>query len=187
TWNNSNKWATSCMDKTAQDKGLTPEGVEALAEINRLGGIIDLSHSGEKTFWDIMEQSEAAPICTHSCCRAIKDSPRNLTDEQIKSLIERGGVIGINFYTGFLSTKSHGEVVVADLVNHIEHIFELGGEKNAALGSDFDGVSHLPREMTDCTGIVAITEEMLRRGFEREVVIGVLGRNFLRIFKEICG
>jgi len=179
TWNNSNAWATSCMD--AADTGLTASGRDAISEINRLGGLVDFSHSGEKTFWETIDMLERPPICTHSCCRALKDSSRNLTDNQIRAIVEHGGVIGVNFFPGFLSRKKYSAVTAADLVDHIEHIVDLGGAANVGLGSDFDGVSNLPG-MTDCLGIVEVTIEMLRRGHDEDLITGVLGRNFLRIF-----
>jgi len=186
TWNNTNEWATSCMDNDAETSGLTAEGIEVLGEINRLDAIVDLAHSGERTFWDVIGRSDTPPICSHSCCRVLKESSRNLTDDQIRAIVERGGVIGINFYPGFLSSKSHSLVTTADLVNHIEHIIGLGGKANVALGSDFDGVRRLPKGMEDCTRIIEVTKEMLRRGFEEDVILGVLGRNFMRLFSEIA-
>ncbi len=179
TWNNSNSWAASCMAE--ENSGLTSAGREAIARINSLGGLVDFSHSGEKTFWDAMEILEKPPICTHSCCKAIKNSPRNLSDDQIRAMIDHDGVIGINFFPGFLSSKKYSATDARDVADHIQYIIGLGGEKNIGLGSDFDGVQCLPG-MTDCTGIVSITEELLRRGIADDVILGILGRNFLRIF-----
>lgn len=179
TWNNSNPWATSCMAESGE--GLTSIGREAINIINSLGGLVDFSHSGEKTFWDTIDILAKPPICTHSCCKALKDSPRNLTDDQIRAIIERGGVIGINFFPGFLSPKKYGQTTSADIADHIQHIVDLGGEKNIGLGSDFDGVQCLPG-MCDCTGIVGVSEELLRRNFPEDIILGILGRNFLSIF-----
>ena len=182
TWNNSNPWATSCDDDMAMEKGLTVAGREAVAEINRLGGLVDFSHSGEATFWETLEILEKPPLCTHSCCRALKDSSRNLTDDQIRAIAKAGGVIGINFFPGFLSSKKYSRVTPADVADHIEHIFELGGESCAALGSDFDGIQCLPG-MEDCRGVGKITAELSGRGFSEGDILNVLGRNFLRIFE----
>ena len=184
TWNNSNDWATSCMDSDAAFKGITEEGLQAVKTINELGGIIDLSHSGERTFWDAMEKSDTPPICTHSCCKSLKDSSRNLTDVQIKAMIERQGIIGINFYPGFLGAEK-GKVKISDIVRHIEHIIELGGEKVLALGSDFDGVQHLPSGMTNCGDLPFLTVELLERGFSHEMIRGILGSNFMDYLRRI--
>ena len=184
TWNNSNPWATSCMDKNSHENGLSDSGREAIAEINRLGGFVDFSHSGERTFWETLDILDTPPICTHSCCMELKHSPRNLTDEQIKAIIDKGGIVGINFYPGFISNKEIPDVGVADLVNHIDHIVALGGEDILALGSDFDGVSNLPSEITDCTGIIEITVELLRRDYSDDLILKILGGNFLRGFER---
>lgn len=179
TWNNSNNWATSCMFES--EGGIKRAGREAIDRINSLGGIVDFSHSNEQTFYDTIDLLHRPPICTHSCCRAIKYSSRNLTDEQIRAIIHRGGIIGINFFPGFLSSKKYSQTGAEDIVDHIEHILNLGGEGNIGLGSDFDGVKYLP-QMDDCTGIVDVTMELLRRNFDRDLILGILGRNFLRIF-----
>ncbi len=183
TWNNSNDWATSCMDPSANSKGLTALGEEAVRKIDALGGLIDFSHSGEKTFWETMSIIRKPPICTHSCCMSLQTSPRNLTDEQICAIIDKQGIIGVNFYPGFLSPKDKSEVTSADIVDHIEHIVSLGGEENVGLGSDFDGVSYLPTDISDCHGLVNITREMIIRGFDEETLLRVLGGNFLRVFQ----
>ncbi|HHS50602.1 MAG TPA: membrane dipeptidase [candidate division Zixibacteria bacterium] len=182
TWNNSNEWATSCMDSKAQTVGLTADGRTAVERIDKLGGLIDFSHSGERTFWDAMEIITRPPICTHSCCSSLKDSPRNLTDEQISAIIDKAGIIGINFYPGFLSSKETEHVTAADIVNHIEHILSFDGEENVGLGSDFDGIRYLPADMSDCTGLSNVTREMINRGFPENRILKILGSNFLRVF-----
>lgn len=179
TWNNTNRYATSCMDDRASSVGLTAEGLEALSEIEKLGGIIDLSHSGEKTFWEIIEKAKNPPICSHSCCRALKESTRNLNDDQIVAMIERGGIIAINFYPGFLSTKSHSQITVEDIILHIEHIANMGGINNIGLGSDFDGVRCLPKGLEDCTGIKNLTAGLISRGFDDYSILKILGANFI--------
>ncbi|MCK5833329.1 dipeptidase [bacterium] len=183
TWNNSNDWATSCMAPTAKTEGLTEDGIEAVRKIDSLGGFIDFSHSGEQTFWQTMDIIERPPICTHSCCMALQTSPRNLTDEQISAIIDKNGIIGVNFYPAFLSPKDKSEVTSVDIVDHIEHIISLGGEGNVGLGSDFDGISHLPTDIDDCTGLANITRELIRRGFSEEKILKILGGNFLRVFE----
>ncbi len=179
TWNNSNSWATSCMYES--DGGLTYRGRDAIKRITSLGGLVDFSHSNQKTFRDTIDLLDKPPICTHSCCRALKESSRNLTDEQIRAIIERNGVIGVNFFPGFLSSKKYSETTAGDVVDHIEHIIQLGGAHNIGFGSDFDGVQCLPG-MSDCTGIVNVTKEMLLRGLDESTISGILGRNFFRIF-----
>ncbi len=97
-------WADSSTDKP-EHNGLTDFGRQAIHEMNRLGVMVDLSHASDKTFYDVLEITEAPPIATHSSCRALCDSPRNLSDEMIRALASRGGIVQINFHVGFLSQQ----------------------------------------------------------------------------------
>lgn len=102
TWENSNPIASSAADTSTQKGGLTELGKEVIKEMNRLGMIIDISHLSEQAFWEVMELSKAPVIASHSCVKAICNHYRNLTDEQIKAIAKSGGVIGINFFSGYL-------------------------------------------------------------------------------------
>jgi len=102
TWENSNPLASSAADTSSQKGGLTELGKEAVKEMNRLGMIVDVSHLSEQAFWDVVNLSSAPIIASHSCVKAICNHYRNLTDEQIKAIAKSGGVIGINFFSGYL-------------------------------------------------------------------------------------
>jgi membrane dipeptidase len=102
TWNNSTSWAHAARAK-GPDTGLTAFGREVVREMNRLGMLVDLSHVSEKTFHDAIETSKVPVIASHSCARALCDHPRNLSDDQLRALARNGGVVGVNFYSGFLS------------------------------------------------------------------------------------
>jgi membrane dipeptidase len=109
THTNNNTWATSSGDKPrpeGQPKGLTELGNQVIHEMNRLGMLVDISHVSDATFWDVLKTSEAPPFASHSSCRAISNIPRNMTDEMIKALAEKGGVVQINFGCEFLSQKA---------------------------------------------------------------------------------
>lgn len=95
----------SCATKEKRWNGLSPFGIEVVKEMNKLGMLIDVSHISDDSFWDVLKYSESPVVATHSCCRSICDHPRNLTDEMIKALAKRGGVIQINFYPPFLNKK----------------------------------------------------------------------------------
>jgi membrane dipeptidase len=97
-------WADSSTDKP-EHNGLTDFGKQVIREMNRLGMMVDVSHASDKAFYDVLDVSEAPPIATHSSCRALCDSPRNLTDDMIRALASRGGIVQINFHVGFLSQE----------------------------------------------------------------------------------
>jgi membrane dipeptidase len=98
-------WAGSSGDKPEEDPGLTDFGREVVAEMNRLGMMVDVSHISDKTFAGVMEAAKAPMIASHSSCRALSDHPRNMTDEMIKAVADRGGVVHINFYNTFLDPQ----------------------------------------------------------------------------------
>src|SRR5690606_34269437 len=118
--------------------GLTARGRELVAECNRLGIALDVSHLSERGFWELMERTQDAPIASHSNAKALCSHPRNLTDEQIHAIIKTGGRIGITFVPYFL--RAGGGAAIDDVLRHLEHICSLGGAGHVAFGSDFDGI-----------------------------------------------
>jgi membrane dipeptidase len=102
TWNNTNLWADSSAE-APRHHGLTSFGREVIREMNRLGILIDVSHSSDETFWQVLETSTAPIVATHSCARALASAPRNLTDEQLRALASVGGLCMVNFFPAFLS------------------------------------------------------------------------------------
>ncbi len=114
TWNNSTEWATSAADETNNpnliQKGLTNRGKEIVKRLNNYGIIPDLSHVGEQTFYDVLAITKKPVIVSHSNCHEIAPHPRNLKDEQIKAIAKNGGVIGINFYSGFIDSAYHKKI-----------------------------------------------------------------------------
>ncbi len=184
TWNNANEFADSCLEDTG--RGLTQLGVRAVALMNRLGIIVDLSHSAPKTFYHVLEKSTAPVICSHSACRALCDHPRNLTDEQLKALAQAEGVIGIVFLPAFLRPEPE-PTSLEDVLDHIEHAVEVAGIDSVALGSDFDGFGQGPAGLEDATKIPAIAEGLRARGFSDPDIRKVQGENFLRVWqKAVC-
>jgi len=110
TWNNSNSWATSAMDETRwkdslRHKGLTDFGKAVVKEMNALGMIVDVSHVGEQTFWDVINTTTKPVIASHSCAHALCPVYRNLKDDQIRAIAKNGGVIHLNFFSGFLDSN----------------------------------------------------------------------------------
>lgn len=135
TWNGANELCDGIGE--GRGGGLTDFGRTVVEEMNRLGMMIDVSHLSVRGFWDVLETSKAPVMASHSNALAVAGHPRNLSNDQIRGLAERGGVIGLNMYPAFLSDS--GRAGITDCLRHIEHILSVGGEDCLGLGSDFDG------------------------------------------------
>lgn len=182
TWNNSNEIGTAAADKRIRKFGLTPFGQEVIREMNRLGMIIDLSHVSEKTFWNVMKITRKPVIASHSCVKALNEHFRNLSDKQICALAKSGGLIGINFCPGFLS-RNRRPSDVESVVEQIDYIKNLVGIDYVAIGSDFDGISKVPRELEDASKIPNLIKTLQKRKYAEEEINKVLAENFLRVLK----
>ena len=135
TWNGENEIASGCFAE--EDKGLTSFGKEAVKELTKRNIIPDVSHLAEKSFYDLCEETDFPFVASHSDAFSLNPHVRNLKDEQIKVIVERKGLIGLNFYNKFLGEGNAIEM----LIKHAEHILNLGGEDVLCMGSDFDGCS----------------------------------------------
>ncbi len=129
------------------DGGLTPLGREVALLLREEGIVLDLSHLNHRSADDLLALLPDGVVATHSNCYALADHPRNLTDGQIKALIARKGLMGINFYPPFLTNRSFA--TVSDILLHIRHVLNLGGEEILAFGSDFDGIDRTPVDLRD--------------------------------------
>lgn len=165
--------------------GLTKFGREVIAEANRLGIMIDVAHINEAGFWEVLELSEDPIINSHANARALYDHPRNMDDEQIRGLADKGGAICVNFV--FLS-DSEADTSVDTVIDHIDYIVNLVGPDHVGIGTDFDGLSSPPpRGLEDVTRIYSITQGLTDRGYDRESVEKILGGNLVRIFSKVTG
>ncbi len=185
TWNNSNLLATSCVDaEKSNDKGLTEPGREAIELIADIGGVLDFSHASPKTFDNAASMlAERQIIFSHSCVNELKQSSRNITDAQIRTIVAKQGLIGVNFFPEFLCTRA-SRCSVEDIIDHIEYIIDQGNEDIVGFGSDFDGVPYLPRGVKDITSLKKIAARLCRRGLPQTTVAKVCGENFLNFFKS---
>jgi membrane dipeptidase len=187
TWNYSNALGEGLYrsygdkDGTFSQGGLTELGKTIVAEMNRYGMIIDVSHLAETTFWDVIEASELPLIASHSGAFSVFIHERNIKDDQILAIKENGGVIGVVYFTDFIAKP--GMASVEKIVDHIDYIAKLAGVDHVGLGSDFDG-AQMPRDLIDASGIYKITEELARRGYSEGDIKKVLGLNMLRVIKE---
>lgn len=142
TWNFPNCFgALNSKDRTVMNTGLTPFGKEAVGVMNDLGILVDVSHLSDGGFWDVVKLTRKPFVATHSNCRALCPHTRNLTDEMIRALSEKGGVSGINFGPEFLNADTAcKDSRVEELVAHVLHFIKVGGEDCVGLGTDFDGI-----------------------------------------------
>ena len=167
--------------------GLSPFGREVVAEMNRLGMLIDVSHVSDDTFYDVLECSTSPVVATHSCCRALADHPRNMTDDMIKALAAKGGVIQINFYPVFLQDdyelESQSSVIPSytRIADNIDHVVELVGIDHVGIGSDFDGIEVAPDGLEDVSKMPVLFDELRRRGYSEDDLAKLASRNFFNV------
>jgi membrane dipeptidase len=187
TWNNSTDWAVSSADSRSTTVGLSDFGREVIRTMDTLGVIIDVSHTGIKTIEDILEVTKNPIIASHSGVRALHNHSRNLYDDQIEAIANSGGVVGVVFYPPFLGSPS-SSVNIATVIKHINYIVNLVGIDYIALGSDFDGIgNNTVNGLEDVTKFPFLTYELLEEGYTREEVEKIIGGNFMRVFKQVCG
>jgi membrane dipeptidase len=180
-WNHRNAAADGVEDG---DGGLSNFGQALVREMNRLGMAIDASHLNQRGFFELLELSEQPILFTHGNCRALHDHRRNLTDDQLRALAERGGVFGVSVVGAFMA---EGECDVATMADHVEHAIEVAGPAHVAYGSDFDGTVRLPRGLESVDRLPNLTAELLARGHDEAELTGILGGTSLRVFEAVFG
>ena len=161
---------------------LKPFGWDVVRELARLSVAVDVSHLGEGGFWDLVFHAEKPPMASHSCCRKLCSNTRNLTDDQIRALIEVDGWIGVNFYPSFLCETGKADIDI--LVSHFEHIAELGGIRHMGFGSDFDGIDTVPAGLEHPGKVPSLLTALRSHGFSEDEVEGIAGENFLRYMRQ---
>jgi membrane dipeptidase len=218
THSDSLEWADSCSD-APRANGLSPFGVQVVQEMNRLGMLVDLSHVSPDTMKAALKATKAPVIFSHSSARGVADHPRNVPDDVLKLVKANGGVVMVNFYSGFLTPEGARAMQlmfekgrelkkqfpdddakyreafrawakqndypagdVRDIADHIDHIVKVAGIDHVGIGSDFDGVPKLPKQMDDVSCYPLLTQLMLDRGYTKEQIHKVLGGNLMRAF-----
>lgn len=171
-----------------QNHGLTKTGIEFVQEMERIGMIIDISHLNDRGIWDVFQYTKKPFVASHSNARALANHPRNLTDEMIRQLAERGGVAGINFCASFLRDEEDGKEPIhsqcCHMVAHMKHMKQVGGIGCIGLGSDFDGITSIV-EIPDCSAMGMLADEMNRQGFTLAEMEAVFFGNVLRLYREL--
>jgi membrane dipeptidase len=230
TWNNSTSWASSAMDETKLKNdptaklGLNDFGKQVVQRMNQLGMMVDLSHVGEKTFWDAIQTTTKPVLVSHSNAYTLCPVFRNLKDDQIDAVGKNGGVIQLNFYSAFIDSsfkkrenvflqnkqaeikelitngmqKEYAQAIIVEkykeeslaiqppmsmLLDHLDYIVNRIGVDHVGMGSDFDGISASPRELTDVTSYPLITKALLEKGYSKKDVTKIMGGNLLRVMK----
>jgi membrane dipeptidase len=215
---NSNNWADSSGDisdpKIKHHGGLNPLGREIVREMNKMGMIVDVSHVSDQTFWDALDASQAPMFASHSSCRSLSNARRNMTDDMIRALAKKGGVIHINFACDFLNERvrtdsteeksklnvkfgddqdalreyvesRYARATLADVVAHIDHVVKIAGVEAVGIGSDFDGVDCTPVGLEDVSKFPNLTRALLEKGYTPEQINKMYGGNTLRVMREV--
>ncbi|MBO6124501.1 MAG: gamma-glutamyl-gamma-aminobutyrate hydrolase family protein [Bacteroidaceae bacterium] len=165
----------------AEHGGLSQFGEKVVQEMNRLGIMVDMSHAAESSFYDALEVSQKPIACSHSSARALCNHPRNLTDEQMKALAQKGGVAQVTMYNGFLRTD--GQATILDAVEHLNHMVNIMGIEHVGIGTDFDGDGGVPG-MANASEIINFTRRLLRERYSEEQIQMIWGGNFLRVMEQ---
>lgn len=198
TWNFPNELAWSnqvCLKGLHEgtfipetEKGLTEKGFEFLEEMERLGMIADVSHLGDRGILDVIAHAKKPFVASHSNARAVCGHARNLTDEMIRGIAEKGGVMGINYCPEFLRDREKWgtpmEVSLDDAVRHIRHMISVGGIECVGLGSDFDGTD-LSFEMQNAADMPLLEEKLRKEHFTEEEIEKIFYKNVLRVYREV--
>ncbi|MGL4108258.1 dipeptidase [Clostridium sp. LP20] len=181
TWNYKNTLGYPNYQYLYKENGLTQLGLDMVKEMERIGIIPDGSHLSDKGFYDLVDYCEKPFIVTHSNSRTIQEHPRNLTDDMIKKLADKGGIMGINFCSDFIGNKPI--TAIEDMVQHIKHIKNVGGIDVISLGSDFDGIGN-EVEIKDASEMGKLALELKKAGFTEREIEKIYYKNALRLFIE---
>lgn len=189
TWNQRNLLAEG-VGEARSGGGLTELGRRMAKEAGRLGVVLDVSHLSDRSFWDLLEAADGPVIASHSNARTLCGHPRNLTDDQLRALAERGGIIGINFVADFITDEAK-DANLERVLDHVDYIANLIGVEHVALGPDYvdylAGSGSLRPTITYPSGLETIarlprlTPGLLARGYDEAAIRGILGENMLRV------
>lgn len=165
--------------------GVSRFGEQVIREMNRQGIMVDLSHAAEKSFYDALDISTKPIVCSHSNCKALCNVPRNLTDDQLRALAAKGGVVHVTLYHGFLR-NDRCEASIMDAIAHLEHAIKIMGVEHVGLGSDFDGDGGV-KGIADSSEMINFTLHLLRRRYNERDIARIWGGNWLRVMAKVQG
>lgn len=165
-----------------ENLGVSEFGEQVIREMNRVGMMVDLSHAGERSFYEALEISRCPVVCSHSSCRALCDHPRNLTDEQLQAIARLGGVVQVCLYGGFL--RSDRLATICDAVEHLHHMVNIMGIEHVGIGTDFDGDGGIIG-CSNSSELINFTRRLLLERYSEEDIQRIWGGNFLRVMEEV--
>ncbi len=189
TWNYPNELAGPNLPADSfgafdSTKGLTRKGFAFIQRMEEIGMILDVSHLSDAGFWDIAKHTKKPFAASHSNARALSPHARNLTDDMLRVIADRGGVAGLNFYGRFLNPIDNSHSSTARMAQHVRHIVNVGGIECIGLGSDFDGITG-ELEMENCSQLAKLTAELERAHFTGSEIEHILYKNVMRFYREM--
>jgi len=186
TWNYVNCFGSpNSVAPAVMEQGLSPFGKDAVRRMQELGMLVDVSHLSDGGFWDVVQLTDRPFIASHSNCRALNPHPRSMTDEMIRALADRGGMMGLNFSPLFLQQDIHDpRSRIEDHVRHLRHMVQVGGLEVAAIGSDLDGING-DLEIGSADQMPLLFQAMERAGFHQREIEQIAWKNGERILAEL--
>lgn len=179
--NGDNRICDAARNSQALHGGVSAWGAEVIAEMNRVGMLVDLSHGATSSFYDAIDLSAVPIVCTHSSAYTLCQHPRNLTDDQLIALARSGGVAQVTFYEGFL--RSEGTATIEDAVEHLVHMVRVAGVEHVGIGTDFDGDGGIVG-LAAANELINFTRRLLRERFTPSDLECLWGGNFLRVLRQ---
>ena len=180
TWNHENTLAYPAMGGT--QNGLKPYGLEAIRLMQKIGIAADVSHLNDAGVWDILEKCDLPPLASHSNCRALVNHPRNLSDDLLRQIVAKGGYVGVNFWPTIIGDPAD----IDRVIDHIAHMYDVGGEGKVGFGSDFDGIERKPEGLNSPADFPKLLDGLRRRGFAEKDVESVAGQALLDYYQRIA-
>uniref|UniRef100_A0A8C5DLJ6 Dipeptidase n=1 Tax=Gouania willdenowi TaxID=441366 RepID=A0A8C5DLJ6_GOUWI len=175
-------WLVDTGSESSEHNGLSPFGKRLIAEMNRLGMLIDLSHVTVEVMKQVLDISKAPVIFSHSSAYGVYAHKRNVPDEILKRVNETRGIVMVNFYSDYVTSAQ--PATISHVADHYDHIKKVAGVDSIGFGGDYDGVTRLPQGLEDVSKVPNLVAELLRRGWTDEEVKKVLGKNLLRVLRE---
>lgn len=170
-------------DRKIMEQGLKPFGFETVERMNDLGMLVDVSHMSDGGFWDVIHTSKKPVVASHSCARSLCNHPRNLTDEMLRALGEKGGLAALNFYPAFI--REDQKASKEDLAAHIKHMINVAGMDAVAIGTDFDGFEGGELEIDKTEKMSLLYHTLKKEGFTEEQLEKIWFGNVMRVIKEV--